>query len=231
MVEILLIGSMHSHTDPDTFSKLERELNAFRPDTVIFEGTKQKYENDLFNYYLILRLLRRAKAPENFVVQAAESFRLDFGESIAIRDYCLKAKARLVHFGDEYIVESKYQIERETTEMVCGLVADVDAACMYLPEIRAQKRELARKCWKKFMNFVDNRVEEKWSVTNDWYYGEKGIWHRDAVMEQTLRKEIKKNPERMAAVNGFSHLIKDARKISLYSRIQDLNTRRIFLYK
>jgi hypothetical protein len=57
------------------------------------------------------------------------------------------------------------------------------------------------------------------------------VGERDAIMEMTLRKELRRNPKRIAAINGFSHLILDTKNLSLYSRIQDLITHRAFLYQ
>ncbi|MBI2657703.1 hypothetical protein HYX08_03335 [Candidatus Woesearchaeota archaeon] len=230
MAGILLIGT--AHHDPNTYGRLEKELAEFNPDFVILEGPREKYETDLFAFHLVQKMMQKRRFPLDIIAAAKTHFKLEYAISLASTEHCNETGAKLQHFSDRYPIDTKTDVMKSVQILVDVFAADFEVARSYFAEEPGRKIASLKNLWDRVKYLVENDMEEQHSLETSSYYDLHNIGERDAQMERVLRREIKKHPTaKIAGINGLSHLMRDERRMSLYSRVIDLNPKRVFLYQ
>ncbi len=225
---IRLIGTLNS--DPDGASKLERELEAFRPEIVLLEGTKKWSEAVLSMYQATQEFVKRRRFRKEIGAAITDSERRANYQLIVTSEYCDRSESELLYFKDPHpTLDIKKILERKFKDL--GLMwRHQDRVLGYIAQEDTRERAKSKEIWDLVRKSLGSEAERFPLLTGEIYELREAVVH-DTIMERTLREVVQQNPDaRIAGIIRAGRLMLDPEHPALYRRIQDLRPERKFLY-
>jgi len=218
-----MIGTHHK--DKNGAARLKRKLEEIAPETILLEGQGITEQTRIESVTHIQRELELEKIDERVKSLFLEQQKYVNYEWKIAESYASQRKITLVFQNDEIIYPS--DLKAEAREIAQNLNK---RKYMKLKHDLEERQKEINGGWEDLKRIINTPLEmiEANSIVNS---SQRGLGPRDAIMEQTLRNYIQLNPEKkIVTINGYSHLLWDVHKRTLYSRIIDLNPQRIFLW-
>lgn len=229
MAEIYLIGTYHF--DPNGPSRLKRTLEEIGPQLILLEGNELKDKGRQIYKRLVKSELELKKADRNLIEAVSEKGKtLGYEYEIALQFASLH-QTSLDYFNDVVDYPNMHQNKVEARGYVRSLIKHKITARKILSEIKDAERSSNQK-WNS-LKLVEETEKEKIFAYPDSSNGFSVAFNpkRDIIMKKVLRDHDSSNRyNRIATITGFSHIVRDPDRRTLYSKIEDLHPTRKFLY-
>lgn len=223
MPEVLLIGV--NHLDVTAPPKLEKALKDFSPDTILLEGSESRTRAQEIYITEIQSLIQNGVVSQTLGDVFIEDQKIKGFETRAAFEYGTKHDIDVSYFNDSFEPKTPDEIREQVRTLYSRLNADSQ------PDQLKEELLAQRAMIKFFLDTLKETIDE---------FGEEeaveillpknriNVGERDKVMENVLRDKLE--AQKLCAITGMAHIIRNSRKNSLICRIEDLNPRRKFLW-
>jgi len=217
MRELLLIGLRHD--DINGPEKLERALKRFSPERILVEGNEnleRALETILDELQVCLEQGFQSRERIDFYTGEQE---LKGYEIKIARRYADWFGAELLLMGDREVPFAAEKIRQDVRELLSISEAEFS--------ILRKERRIVHALSKYGYQLLRLGIDTWWEVpVLSALTRNSALAQVDAGMESVLRSYFS---GQMAVVTGAAHALRDEKHRSLFSRVQDLNPRRVFL--
>jgi len=232
MAEIYIIGI--NHFDVNGPPRLERVLDKIKPNLILLEGNEAKVKTRKVYLNLVVKKLKARKADDSLIEAIlAKGNRLEF-ESDLVKKFSYYHDTPFIYFNDTVNNYSSNEVEIEARKYINFISEKNIKARDIYHELKNVQKDCDRR-W-NLLKSVEGTFREEVFILDSSFSDNKDFvkaycHERDIIMERVLRDKVSScSYQKIATINGFSHIVKDSIKRTLYSRVEDLNPIRIFLY-
>lgn len=232
MPEVILIGTVHN--DPKGPERLERMLSSLRPTVLTVEYSRIADEKiatlmgELAKTPRVISLFKRlferfggADQFMDFFSVAKETFEYGIAQEYAEKNTIPLHSIDNIELNGEEIGKEMVDILEKLTASQDTLNSTTKSALCDSVYLEAYD----------IINGLGSRQTEEEML--DLSRMKFGVGARDGHMEKRIREILAMSPpdSRLAHIGGLAHIYDDKRGETLYSRIKDLNPRRVLIYE